>query len=278
MKPSNDRDWLPNVARTPWATVDGDIVTVHNIRNFTYRTETDFTPAWYDKSYDLSKLEGIDHRGLVLDGPGHRPRLRQLCLCRRRPPGDVDRDAHRERRRLFRPSRASSASTSSITWWPMSATSSACAPTTAATRPRTSTSTGSRATPRAANAFFLEYIRQINSLEGPPRVLQQPDDQLHHQHLDELARQSGPPALELEDTRQRSCAGIPVRERPPGRRWPAFCGPAAPRPCQRPGARPRASWRTSRNASANRTRNWTSTCEPHLARHWLGAGLLAGHP
>ena len=60
MTPSNDRDWLPNVARTPWATVDGDIVTIHNIRNFSYRTETDFTPAWYDKSYDLRQLEGID--------------------------------------------------------------------------------------------------------------------------------------------------------------------------------------------------------------------------
>ncbi|MBK7120380.1 MAG: DUF4105 domain-containing protein [Comamonadaceae bacterium] len=60
MKPSNDRDWLPNVARTPWATVEGDIVTLHNVRNFSYRTETDFTPAWYDKSYDLRKLEGID--------------------------------------------------------------------------------------------------------------------------------------------------------------------------------------------------------------------------
>jgi hypothetical protein len=60
LAPSNDRDWLPNVARTPWAAVNGDIVTIHNIRNFTYRTETDFTPAWYDKSYDLRKLEGID--------------------------------------------------------------------------------------------------------------------------------------------------------------------------------------------------------------------------
>ena len=60
MTPSNDRDWLPNVARTPWATVNGDLVTIHNIRNFSYRTETDFTPAWYDKSYDLRQLEGID--------------------------------------------------------------------------------------------------------------------------------------------------------------------------------------------------------------------------
>ncbi len=60
LQPSNQRDWLPNVAKLPWASVDGDIVTVHNIRNFSYRTETDFTPAWYDKSYDLRQLEGID--------------------------------------------------------------------------------------------------------------------------------------------------------------------------------------------------------------------------
>ena len=60
MKPSNDRDWLPNVARTPWATVDGDRVTIHNIRNFSYRTEFDFAPAWTEKTYDLRRLEGID--------------------------------------------------------------------------------------------------------------------------------------------------------------------------------------------------------------------------
>ena len=69
LRPSNDRDWLPNVARLPWASVDGNIVTVHNIRNFTYRSENDFTPAWYDKSYDLSKLEGIDVIAVYWMGP-----------------------------------------------------------------------------------------------------------------------------------------------------------------------------------------------------------------
>ncbi len=69
LRPSNDRDWLPNVAKLPWASVDGNIVTVHNIRNFTYRSENDFTPAWYDKSYDLSKLEGIDVIAVYWMGP-----------------------------------------------------------------------------------------------------------------------------------------------------------------------------------------------------------------
>jgi hypothetical protein len=69
LRPSNDRDWLPNVARLPWASVEGNIVTVHNIRNFTYRSENDFTPAWYDKSYDLSKLEGVDVIAVYWMGP-----------------------------------------------------------------------------------------------------------------------------------------------------------------------------------------------------------------
>ena len=58
--PSNDRDWQPEVAVLPYATIDGDHVTVHNIRNFAYRTETDFTPAYYDKTFDLRKLKSVD--------------------------------------------------------------------------------------------------------------------------------------------------------------------------------------------------------------------------
>ena len=60
IEPSNERDWLAENAVLPHATIDGDIVTVHNIRNFSYRTETDFTPAYYDKRFDLSKFEGVD--------------------------------------------------------------------------------------------------------------------------------------------------------------------------------------------------------------------------
>src|SRR4051794_10801206 len=37
LKPSNIRDWQPNVALAPWAEVDGDLVTIHNVRNCEYR-------------------------------------------------------------------------------------------------------------------------------------------------------------------------------------------------------------------------------------------------
>ena len=60
MKPSNHRDWQSDVAVLADATIDGDRITVHNIRNFDYRSETDFTPAYYDKTFDVSKLEGVD--------------------------------------------------------------------------------------------------------------------------------------------------------------------------------------------------------------------------
>jgi Domain of unknown function (DUF4105) len=69
INPSNDRQWQPDLAKLPYAEVDGDNVTVHNIRNFDYRSEFDFTPAYYDKSYDLTKLVGIDLFAVYWMGP-----------------------------------------------------------------------------------------------------------------------------------------------------------------------------------------------------------------
>ncbi len=67
--PSNDRDWQPEVAVLPYATTNGDLVTVHNIRNFDYRTETDFTPAYYDRTFDLRRLDRVDLVAVYWIGP-----------------------------------------------------------------------------------------------------------------------------------------------------------------------------------------------------------------
>ncbi len=67
--PSNDRDWQPEAAVLPYATFDGDRVTVHNIRNFDYRTETDFTPAYYDRTFDLRRLDRVDLVAAYWMGP-----------------------------------------------------------------------------------------------------------------------------------------------------------------------------------------------------------------
>lgn len=58
--PQQDRDWAPEYAKPAYATINGDLVTVHNIRNFDYRTKTDFTPRYYDKTFDLRKLDSVD--------------------------------------------------------------------------------------------------------------------------------------------------------------------------------------------------------------------------
>ena len=60
LKPSNDRSWQPDVAQTAWAEINGDRVTIHNIRNSDYRTETDYTAHWETRSFDLSKIRGMD--------------------------------------------------------------------------------------------------------------------------------------------------------------------------------------------------------------------------
>lgn len=60
LKPSNDRAWQPDVAQTAWTEIDGDHVTIHNVRNCDYRTEGDYTPHWETRSYDLSKIRGMD--------------------------------------------------------------------------------------------------------------------------------------------------------------------------------------------------------------------------
>ena len=67
--PSNDRVWKTNVAVLPYVTQQGHLYTVHNVRNFSYRSEDDFTPAYYDRTYDLDKLTGVDIIAVYWMGP-----------------------------------------------------------------------------------------------------------------------------------------------------------------------------------------------------------------
>jgi Domain of unknown function (DUF4105) len=60
IEPSNERDWQPDVAVLPYATQDGDLVTLHNIRNFDYRTDQDFTPRYDERTFDLRRLDEVD--------------------------------------------------------------------------------------------------------------------------------------------------------------------------------------------------------------------------
>jgi hypothetical protein len=57
---SNERDWQPDVSLLPWAEVDGQRVTIHNIRNCDYRSETDYTLKYYDREFDVAKMQSVD--------------------------------------------------------------------------------------------------------------------------------------------------------------------------------------------------------------------------
>ena len=44
----------------PFATIDGNRITIHNIRNCEYRSETDYDVRHYDRTYDLDRLRTAD--------------------------------------------------------------------------------------------------------------------------------------------------------------------------------------------------------------------------
>ena len=60
LSPTNDSDWQPDVAQKAWADIQGDEVTLHNVRNCDYRTETDYTPHWETRTVHISQITGID--------------------------------------------------------------------------------------------------------------------------------------------------------------------------------------------------------------------------
>ena len=60
LKSSNIGNWQPDVERTASAEIDGDRVTIHNLRNCDYRTETDYANCWSDRTLYLSQIRAAD--------------------------------------------------------------------------------------------------------------------------------------------------------------------------------------------------------------------------
>jgi hypothetical protein len=58
--PSNTRNWQPDVALLPWVDIKENLITVHNVRNVEYRTETDYSVHHYERTFDLSQLQSVD--------------------------------------------------------------------------------------------------------------------------------------------------------------------------------------------------------------------------
>ena len=245
--PTNEGQWRPEVAVLPYATVDGNLVTVHNIRNFDYRTETDFTPAYYDATFDASKLDSVDLFAVYWMGPaiahgiisfGFADGQHLAVSIEARSPHGAgystisgffrqyevhyvvadERDVIRLRTN-YRKTRWRTPTCS--TWW---------------------------VSPRTCAALFMNYIDKINSLKEHPEFYNSLTDNCIT-GIWQNARGNAHALLLLEAAGERLRARVPVREGQARHARPVR-GVAAARPHQR--ARPcgRQGRRTSRAGSA----------------------------
>ncbi len=58
--PTNDRVWADDVSRLATGSIEGNRVTLQNVRNFDWRSDSDYTQRWETRSYDLDHLESVD--------------------------------------------------------------------------------------------------------------------------------------------------------------------------------------------------------------------------
>lgn len=58
--PSNDRNWVPNLAVLPRAELYGNLLSVYNIRNTQYLSADDYVVRHYNRTFDLARLQTAD--------------------------------------------------------------------------------------------------------------------------------------------------------------------------------------------------------------------------
>jgi hypothetical protein len=61
IQPTNTANWSLDQKILPSAKISNNLVTIENVRNFTYRSTSDYTPNYYTRDYDLSKIKSVDY-------------------------------------------------------------------------------------------------------------------------------------------------------------------------------------------------------------------------
>lgn len=59
-RPSNGRNWVKNLARTPVATIEGDRAGIQNVRFTRYQTADNYATEYESRVYDLSQIASVD--------------------------------------------------------------------------------------------------------------------------------------------------------------------------------------------------------------------------
>lgn len=60
VRPSNDREWRPEVRVMPRAVIEGDHVTLLGVRNFSYHSRHEFEERYETRQVDLAHLQAVD--------------------------------------------------------------------------------------------------------------------------------------------------------------------------------------------------------------------------
>ena len=72
IEPKQQRDWMPEVSERVAYTRDAsnpDLITLTNVRNFDWHTDTEATERWDTRTIDMSKLSGVDVTNSYWMGP-----------------------------------------------------------------------------------------------------------------------------------------------------------------------------------------------------------------
>ncbi len=60
IQPPKNADWAADYSRQFTGNVEDNILNISNVRNFDWKTETEFTERWETRQYDLSELATVD--------------------------------------------------------------------------------------------------------------------------------------------------------------------------------------------------------------------------